>query len=354
MKTYRNIARALVIILTFLIVCICTYYNYMLGPVSTKDGVKNITIASGSSVSAVAKILKENNLIKDVNVFKLYVKINKNEIFPCKYELSSSMNVEEILEIMGSEEARQCNASSIKITIPEGKHIEDIALIIANNTNNTESDLLEYWNSDSFVNEVIDKYWFVTDSVLNKDIRYSLEGYFFPDTYEFKDENVSPSLIAYTMLNKMDEVLSKYRSDIDKSKYSVHDIITLASIVEYEAILDSDRPIIAGVFYNRLNDGMLLQSCATVGYAINEWKLSYTFYDLQTDSKYNTYKYKGLPVGPGNSPSEASIKASLYPDDNDYYYFLANVCDETSKKTYFSKTLSEHNAKKEKYLTCLN
>ena len=143
----------------------------------------------------------------------------------------------------------------------------------------------------------------------------------------------------------MDEVLSQYKEEIEKSEYTVHEILTLASIVEHEAILEEDRPKIAKVFLNRLNMGMKLQSCATIGYAINEWKLTYTNSDLAVDSLYNTYKYLGLPVGPGGLPGEQSIKAVIYPDDNDYLYFLANVFDANANKTYYSKTYQEHQQK---------
>ena len=105
-----------------------------------------------------------------------------------------------------------------------------------------------------------------------------------------------------------------------KSKYTFHQILTMASIVEYEAILDEERPKIAGVFYNRLeNPGYetvgLLQSCATLGYAIDQWKLIYSYADFQVDSPYNTYRYKGLPIGPGGMPGEPSIKAAIYPEN---------------------------------------
>ena len=196
---------------------------------------------------------------------------------------------------------------------------------------------------------MIDKYWFLTDVIKKEGIRYSLEGYFFPDTYSILKESKIED-ITYKMLDKMDEVLSKYKEEISNSKFNVHEILTLASIVEHEAILDSDRPMIAGVFINRLDKSMKLQSCATVGYAINEWKLSYNYKDLQTDSPYNTYFYAGLPIGPGNMPGELSIKAVLRPTKHDYYYFLANVNDKDSKKTYYSKTYLEHSQKCVKYL----
>ncbi len=352
MKKYRNIALAMVIILTTLILSTCGYYNYMLKPVTKDTKIKEITIPARSSTTEIANILKDNNLIKDVNIFKLYLKINKiNNLKASVYQLSENMGVKKITEIIS--EGNNYNPESIRVTIPEGKHITEIANIYAKNTNNSAQSLLEFWNNKDFILEMIDKYWFIEKDVLNGDIRYYLEGYLFPDTYEYSKKDVTPKEIAIKMLDRMDNILSKYKSEIEKSSYTVHQILTLASIVEYEAILDEDRPMIAGVFYNRLNSGWLLQSCATVGYAIDEWKLSYTYQDLRTDSKYNTYYYKGLPVGPGNSPSEKSIIATLNPAKHDYYYFLANVCDTTSKKTYYSKTNQEHEQKKAKYLTCL-
>ena len=145
------------------------------------------------------------------------------------------------------------------------------------------------------------------------------------------------------MLNKTDEILSKYKEDI--KDFSIHELLTLSSIVEHEAILDEDRPKIARVFINRLNNNMKLQSCATIGYAIDEWKISYTLKDLETDSFYNTYMYEGLPVGPAGMPGEKSIKAVIYPDDNNYLYFLADVYDKNSTKTYYSNTYKEHQNK---------
>lgn len=352
MKTYRNVALFFVVALTILIVTTCGYYKYMLSPVSNDKTIKDITIESGASSAEIAKILKDNNLIRNVNIFKLYIKINKkNSMKASKYSLSENMGVEKIVSIL--EKGNNYNPDSVSVTIPEGKHITEIAAIYAKHTTNTKEAILKKWNEKEFVNQVISKYWFVTDEVLNKDIRYSLEGYLFPDTYQFANANVLPEDIAYKMLDKMDNVLSKYKKELDSSKYNIHQILTLASIVEYEAILDEDRAKIAGVFYNRLNDNWLLQSCATVGYAIDEWKLSYDYYELQTNSKYNTYYYKGLPIGPGNSPSEKSIYATLYPEKNDYYFFLANVCDKNSQKTYYSKTNEEHEQKRRKYLTCL-
>ena len=128
--------------------------------------------------------------------------------------------------------------------------------------------------------------------------------------------------------------------------WSIYKIVILASIIEREAVHDTDRPIIAGVFYNRLAKPMRLQSCATVQYILGDQKAVLSIADTKIDNPYNTYVNDGLPPGPISAPGIKSLEAALYPDDNDYYYFLAKP----DGYHYFSKTLKEHNAAKAKYL----
>ena len=146
MKKYRNIALAMVIILTTLILSTCGYYNYMLKPVTKDTKIKEITIPAGSSTTEIANILKDNNLIKDVTIFKLYLKTNKiNNLKASVYQLSENMGVKKITEIIS--EGNNYNPESIRVTIPEGKHITEIANIYAKKTNNSAQRLLEFWNN---------------------------------------------------------------------------------------------------------------------------------------------------------------------------------------------------------------
>ena len=140
-----------------------------------------------------------------------------------------------------------------------------------------------------------------------------------------------------------------YLNQIDAQNSSVHEILTLASIVEYEAKWDNDRPIIAGVFYNRLQNNMRLESCATLEMALGVHKEVYTHNDIRVDSPYNTYQITGIPIGPGNNPGQKSIEACLFPQEHNYFYFLSDIYGDS--KTYYSKTLTEHNALKTKYLS---
>lgn len=346
MKKYCNIYKFVIIFLVVLIILTCGSYKIGTSSVSKDSFEVKITIPKESTYLSISNLLKENNLIRSESFYKIYIKIFKpNNLKAGIYTLNRNMNVKEIVDTLEG----NVKSEEITITIPEGKHIEEVAEIISSKINMSKEDILLYWQNEEVLNSLIDKYWFLTDVIKKEGIRYSLEGYFFPDTYSILKESKIED-ITYKMLDKMDEVLSKYKEEISNSKFNVHEILTLASIVEHEAILDSDRPMIAGVFINRLDKSMKLQSCATVGYAINEWKLSYDYKDLQTDSPYNTYFYEGLPIGPGNMPGELSIGAVLRPTKHDYYYFLANVNDKDSKKTYYSKTYSEHRQKCVKYL----
>lgn len=346
MKKYCNIYKFVIIFLVVLIILTCGSYKIGTSSVSKDSFEVKITIPKESTYLSISNLLKENNLIRSESFYKIYIKIFKPDNLKAGiYTLNRNMNVKEIVDTLEG----NVKSEEITITIPEGKHIEEVAEIISSKINMSKEDILLYWQNEEVLNSLIDKYWFLTDVIKKEGIRYSLEGYFFPDTYSILKESKIED-ITYKMLDKMDEVLSKYKEEISNSKFNVHEILTLASIVEHEAILDSDRPMIAGVFINRLDKSMKLQSCATVGYAINEWKLSYNYKDLQTDSPYNTYFYEGLPIGPGNMPGKLSIEAVLRPTKHDYYYFLANVNDKDSKKTYYSKTYSEHRQKCVKYL----
>lgn len=347
MQKYVTIYKVLIVILVISIVTVCLSYRIGISPVSKESKEVTIEITENSTYLSIASLLKDKGLIRSQSFYKIYIRIFKpSHLQAGTYILNQNMGVKKIVDTLEGNNAL-LNISSF--VIPEGKHIEDVASILSEKTSYTKEEWMTLWDSEEFVKQMIDKYWFITEEVQNTKLRHSLEGYFFPATYEIlKDATMEE--VTYKMLDKMGEVLSKYKEVINNSSYSVHQILTLSSIVEYEAILDEDRPMIAKVFLNRLDSNMMLQSCATVGYAINEWKLSYSNKDLQTDSPYNTYKYQGLPVGPGGLPGEASIKAVLYPADHAYYYFLANVYDENDKQTYYSKTYSEHQQNCHKYL----
>ena len=195
------------------------------------------------------------------------------------------------------------------------------------------------------IKTLIDKYWFLTDDILKDGIYYPLEGYLFASTYELYNGSGIKDIIT-KMLDGTNDILTKYKEDIENSKYSVHEILTLASVVEQEGAASNDRAGVAGVFYNRLKIGESLGSDVTTYYAYGKnFDEDLSMSELNNCSNgYNTRNGCNagkLPIGPICSPSSDSIIATINPSNHDYLFFVA---DKTGK-TYFTKTNAEHNAK---------
>ena len=191
------------------------------------------------------------------------------------------------------------------------------------------------------------KYPKLLESAANAtDVRYRLEGYLFPATYDYLNKMTLKDLVTQ-MIAKTDAVMQNYYDTIAAKNMTVQQVLTLASLVEKEGVSDTDRKNIAQVFYNRLAQNMPLQSDISVLYALNETKETVTIKDTQTDSPYNLYLNTGYGPGPFNNPGEKAIQAVLNPIQNDYLYFVADV---KTGQVYFAKTLEEHNALVEKYV----
>lgn len=343
MKKFRNIAVGLLVMGFSVVITLCTYYNINMSKVSNDDTIKVITIENGSSIGSIAKNLKENNLIKNITIFKVYTYIsNKTNLKAGTYELSEDMGVKKIVNILEDGALTKGNA----ITLKEGENIRILSNLISENTSNEYDDVISTINNMEYIDTLIDKYWFLTEDIKNSDIYYSLEGYLYPNTYSVNDNTTAEKIIEL-MLDETDKQLSKYKEDIDKSDLSVHEIITLASVVELEVANKNDRKDVAEVFYNRLksNSFPTLGSDATSYYGakIDDWKNTKLTSNELNDctNKYNTRCSTniGLPVGPIGNPSIESIEAVLYPNEHDYYYFV-NDCD---GKLYMTKTQIEHN-----------
>ena len=344
MKNFRNMAIILLVVFTTVILALGVYYKVNMTGTSNSDTKKIVNIEEGT-INDIAKTLKDNNLIKNVSIFKVYIKLtNKSNLKAGTYELSENMGVEKIVKIL--EEGTKYNPNEISITFKEGINIRKIATLISENTNNSYDDVIKKASDETFINTLIDKYWFLTDDIKNKNIYYSLEGYLFPDTYRFNNREVTTEEIFTKMLDEMDKKLSKYKDKINKSDLSVHEIITLASVVELEGAKATDRKGVAGVFYNRLASSAYPTLCsdATTYYAskIDDWSYSLTYKELNDcKNKYNTRcsSNTGLPIGPICNPGIESIEATINPDKHEYYYFVADC----NGKVYLTKNSTEHN-----------
>ena len=344
MKNFRNMAIILLVVFTTVILALGIYYKVNMTGTSNSDTKKIVNIEKGS-IDSIAKTLKDNNLIKNVSIFKVYIKLtNKTSLKAGIYELSENMGVEKIVKIL--EKGTKYNPNEISITFKEGINIRKIATLISENTNNSYDDVIKKASDETFIDTLINKYWFLTEDIKNKNIYYSLEGYLFPDTYRFNNREVTTEEIFTKMLDEMDKKLSKYKDEINKSDLSIHEIITLASIVELEGAKATDRKGVAGVFYNRLASSAYptLGSDATTYYAskIDDWSYSLTYKELNDcKNKYNTRcsSNTGLPIGPICNPGIESIEATINPDKHEYYYFVADC----NGKVYLTKNSTEHN-----------
>ena len=337
--------RAILILILIIIIGIFAWYFISISPKSSNIKEKEVIIPIGTGSSGIAEILKENKLIKSKIAFKIYVKLNKVSGFQAgTYYLKESMSVKEITEMLKTGIMHDPN--QITITFIEGKNIRWIANIIAEKTNNTYDEVLAVLEDKEYINSLIEKYWFLEDDIKNENIYYPLEGYLFPDTYAVKNKDVEVKEIFEKMLDQMGNVLEEYKEEIKNSKYSVHEILTIASIIETESMTQDGRKDVASVIYNRLNSNMAIQSDVTTYYAIKVDMSERDLYQKEIDA-YNPYNTRGpnmegkLPIGPMSTVSRSSIEAALEPNETDYLFFVADK----NGKLYFTKTNGEHNTK---------
>ena len=344
MKVKRK-AKPLLLVIIFLVIVIMVgvgTWKFLTGPVDKKNTEDiEVVIKSGTNTSGIAKLLKDNGLIHNEKFFKVYVKIhNVKSLKAATYKLIKGMSLAEIVDEL--ENGSNYNPDMVKLTFKEGLRITDYAKVIDTNTNNSYDDVLAIVNDETYIKELINEYWFLTDAVLDERIYYPLEGYLAPDTYHFDNRDVDVKTIIETMLDEMDKKLSKYKSVISSD---IHYYLTMASIVELEGTNTENRKMIVGIFENRLASGMNLGSDVTTYYGLQKPMTS----DLTTEefASINAYNTRStmmigkMPVGPICSASESSIEASANPTDNDYLFFVADK----HGKIYYTKTNKEHDQK---------
>ncbi len=338
----KKFALFIIVLIILVIVAFLGLYKLQTDSVSNNTDPITITVDKGNNYYTIAEILKEKKLIKSELFYKIFLKFHKpSNIDAGTYELNQAMTVAEIVETLGNQD--NIKDTSVKLTFREGLNARQMADIIEKKTGIQSSEFLAKISEESYVDTLKSKYWFITDEVKNSQIYYDLEGYLFPDTYIFEKDELNLDNILTKILDNTNQKLTPLKSDIESSSYSVHEILTLASLVELEAVTDSDRAKVAGVFYNRLNNQWSLGSDVTTYYAAKKSMTeSLTKSELNSCNGYNTRctSMKGLPVGPIANPSLSAITATIYPTDTDCYYFVAD----SEKKIYFTKNANEHQA----------
>ena len=308
-----------------------TWYLNALSAVNERRQDVVFVVESGENMDSVLERLQEENLIKNSFLVSLHARISGlTQTWEGVFTLNDTMSADEILRRLN--DADEAKTNQTLITFPEGSWAKDYAALIEENLGISAEELIAKWNDMEYIRTLAQDYAFLdADTLDNEDYRVRLEGYLFPETYAF-DEDADADAVTRTFLDHFQEIYEKYAHDFEDSDMSIHELITLASIVQYEASTAEDMKTIAGVFYNRLQEGMPLQSTVTVCYALYDdldrsdsesWKACEASTDI--DSPYNTYLNEGLPIGPIVNPGEQAIEAVLHPDENDYLYFIADI-----------------------------
>ena len=342
-----------------------SYVKSSLGPIDSNAAkVIQVEIPEGSSTKEIGNILVKNKLIKNATIFNYYSKLKSYNNFQSGfYNLDQTMSVDELAKaLQESGTPTPVDPIAGKVLVIEGYTIDQIAKAVTDNVNTKDEDdktgfsskeFLETVQNPGFINRMATKYPTLLGSLpaANSGVKYQLEGYLFPATYDYGEKTSMEELIE-KMIAATDANLQTYYSQIPNSGMNVNQILTLASLVEKEGATDEDRRNIASVFYNRLNIDMPLQSNIAILYAMGKLGEKTTLaedaaIDTNINSPYNIYVNPGLMPGPVGSPSLAAIQATVNPNKTDYYYFVADV---TTGTVYYSATIEEHNQNVEKYV----
>ena len=326
-------------------------WNYIKGETQPVDTAQTELVAfeieQGASVKEVSKALEEEGIIRNSKLFNFYLKFKNVSGFKSGlYHVSKSMTLDEIIaELSGAGKDKNQNAT--KVLIREGEQLTDIAKEVEKSTKYSAEDFMAKVQDEDFLRYLVQKFpKLLTQSFNGYQVKYVLEGYLYPATYDMNDSKTLQMLIT-EMVAKTDEVMSKYYDKILESDYTLQQIMALASLIEKEGTKLEDRKKISSVFHNRIKENMKLQTDVSVQYALGEHKEALSLSDLEVDSPYNLYQNYGVGPGPYNSPSEDSIVAALEPEKTDYLYFLADI---KTKEIYYAKTYEEHLELKAKYI----
>ncbi len=351
-KSYKGLLIAVIALFVIALFLGFSLYKVSMKPVSNESEIKEITIQDNWYGKTVLKYLQEEKVIRNGDIAYIYAKLNQLSLdFKAgTYDVDKSWSFKELVNYLS--DGNNAIQDTVTVKFMEGTRVIDFAENLAENTNLEYDEIIAYWNNESNIKALMIDYPFLTNEMFNSDVKYYLEGYLFPDTYEFyRDTTVEQ--VTRKMLDETLKLYEEYKSDFDNSKYSIHQLFTLASIVQRESGNSEDMAKVASVFYNRLDEGMQLQSSVTVCYALNiglgdDWtKCEIT----QTNSDpYNTYQVSGFPPGAICNFGKDALVATLEPEDTDYFYFIGDVCGDGG--TIFARTYEEQLANQQEYLGC--
>lgn len=314
------------------------YIWYQLEPTASGQTVR-VEIPRGSSSNKIADLLADEGIVRNASLFKYYMmyKGEGDKFQAGIYELAPGMDRDAIIAKLNAGET--VKAETIRFTIPEGYTLMQIADKLSSEGLVNKEKFLEVATSTAILG--------TADATLgipdDENMLYRLEGYMFPETYEMavnSDEQAIISRMLKETDRKLGQLNSNWMEDMEERGLNFHELLTIASIIEREVVVDAERALVSGVIYNRLKDNERLQIDATVQYLLDKPKERLMEKDLEVVSPYNTYQVGGLPPGPIASPSFASIQAALYPEETDYKFYVAKR--DGTHEHLFAKTYSEH------------
>lgn len=333
-----------------LIVAMTITYFILLTPSGRSNVPVTFVVNKGDDKKTIINNLKEAKLIKSKYATIIYVILSNNKNLQAgSYEFSRDMSTQDIIKSLGKGDVIKEYKPSARVTLKEGVTLKEYIKLICDNTDLNYDDAIKKVNDKSFLKGLIADYWFLTEDILDEDIYYPLEGYLFPETYDFYKDTTIEQVIR-KMLNVTSDKLSSIKGKMLNNKMSVHELITIASIAEKEANTSDDRRMVSQVIYKRLDMNMSLGMDVTSYYGVQKsMSETLTKVDLNDKNPYNTrvVTFIGLPVGPICNPSLDSINAALEPANTDYVYFIADVL---TGKVYFAKDIDGFNELKEKYM----
>ncbi len=309
------------------------YWNGALAPISDEAPLEDFVIQSGESLESVTKRLEDNNVIRDALVFQIYLRLNglDREIQAGEYQVQPSLSVPEIAQALTR------GTFQVRVTVQEGFRVEQVGNLVADALAEKAS---EDFNRDQWYQSFVD-------------LAEEKEGYLFPDTYFLPQDAESGRVVDLMEENFDRRVTDELRADARESGMTLDEMVTMASIIEREARHPEDLPIVAGILLRRWREGTLIGADATVqyvlGYSESEetwWKKVITADDLEINSSYNTRKFPGLPPTPIANPGLAAMRAVVYPEETDYYYYLSDA----EGRMHYAETLAEHEENSARYI----
>ena len=321
----------IVVLLVSITILFSTYYSIFIKKINLNQ---DFYIQKGDSYNTILNNLKKQKIIKNKLAFKIYSSFNDTtDINAGKYVFMGQYNIPEIFRVVKEDVISQIKTKNI--TIIEGWNKYDVAKYLSNEFNVEYNFVLDFIKSSYKKSSLIEKYKFLDD----KNIQ-DLEGYIYPDTYEVYENTNLEKIFDKILSNFENKVVKKYNLDNDK----LYETLKIASLIEKEARFDNERPIISGIIYNRIENGMKLQIDATIVYFSKD--NGNIAEDKNIDNPYNTYTRLGLPIGAISNPSIKSIDAAVNPDKTDYLFYI----HKSDGEAVFAKTLEEHNRNINLYL----